>query len=75
MTTDSSFIETYHFGKPDDAVDGSSIDGLVPMLQVSSTSSYAQILRRHFDYIWSGSNPHIKTHSLADIAEAMQVTV
>jgi excisionase family DNA binding protein len=75
MTTDSAFVETYHFGKPDDAVDGSSIDGLVPMLHVSSTSSYAQILRKHFDYIWSGSNPHIKTHSLADIAEAMQVTV
>lgn len=75
MTTESSFVETYHFGKPDDAVDGSSIDGLVPMLHVSSTSSYAQILRKHFDYIWSGDNPHIQTHSLADIAEAMQVTV
>jgi excisionase family DNA binding protein len=75
MTTDSTFIETYHFGKPDSAVDGSSIDGLVPMLHVSSSSSYAQILRKHFDYIWSGSNTHIKTHSLADIAEAMHVEV
>jgi excisionase family DNA binding protein len=75
MTTTSAFIETYHFGKPEDSVDGSSIDGLVPMLHVASTSTYAQILRKHFDYIWSGTNPHIKTHSLADIAEAMQVTV
>ena len=75
MTTESAFVETYHFGKPEDAVDGSSIDGLVPMLHVTSTSSYAQIMRKHFDYIWSGTNPHIKTHSLADIAEAMQVTV
>jgi excisionase family DNA binding protein len=75
MTDHSAFVETYHFGKPDDAVDGSSIDGLVPMLHIASTSSYAQILRKHFDYIWSGANPHIKTYSLADIAEAMQVTV
>ena len=75
MTTASAFIETYHFGKPEDSVDGTSIDGLVPMLHVTSTSSYAQILRKHFDYIWSGANPHIKTHSLADIAEAMQVSV
>jgi excisionase family DNA binding protein len=75
MTSHSAFVETYHFGKPDDAVDGSSIDGLVPMLHIASTSSYAQILRKHFDYIWSGANPHIKTYSLADIAEAMQVTV
>jgi excisionase family DNA binding protein len=75
MTTASAFVETYHFGKPEDSVDGSSIDGLVPMLHVASTSTYARILRKHFDYIWSGTNPHIKTHSLADIAEAMQVTV
>lgn len=74
MTTASAFVETYHFGKPEGSIDGSSIDGLVPMLHVASTSSYAQILRKHFDYIWSGANPHIKTHSLADIAEAMQVS-
>ena len=60
MTTESAFVETYHFGKPEDALDGSSIDGLVPMLHVTSASSYAQILRKHFDYIWSGTNPHIK---------------
>jgi len=75
MTAASAFVETYHFGKPEDSVDGSSIDGLIPMLHVASASSYAQILRKHFDYIWSGANPHIKTHSLADIAEAMQVSV
>ena len=75
MTSASAFVETYHFGKPEDAVDGSSIDGLIPMLHVAATSTYAQILRKHFDYIWSGANPHIKTHSLADIAEAMQVSV
>ena len=74
MTTKSVFVETYHFGKPDSALDGSSIDGLVPMFHFESSSSYAQILRQHFNYIWSGSNPHIKTFSLGEIAEAMQVT-
>jgi excisionase family DNA binding protein len=75
MTGESTFVETYLFGKPDEAIDGSSIDGLVPMFQFQSDSSYASILRRHFDYIWSGTNPHVKTYSLADIAEAMQVDV
>ena len=75
MTAASCFVETYHFGKPASAVDGSSIDGLVPMLRLASGSSYAEILRQHFNYIWSGKNPYIKTHSLAEIAEAMQVTV
>jgi len=75
MTDESTFVETYQFGKPAESVDGSSIDGLVPMFQFKSGSSYAAILRQHFDYIWSGANPHIRTHSLADIAEAMQVTV
>ena len=75
MTGESTFVETYQFGKPDAAVDGSSIDGLVPMLQFQSDSSYASILRQHFDYIWSGINPHVRTHSLADIAEAMHVDV
>jgi excisionase family DNA binding protein len=75
MTNESTFIETYQFGKPDQAVDGSSIDGLVPMFQFASSSSYATILRQHFDYIWSGTNPHVKTHSLSDIAEAMHVDV
>lgn len=75
MTPESTFVETYQFGKPSAAVDGSSIDGLVPMFQFQSGSSYASILRQHFDYIWSGTNPHVKTHSLADIAAAMQVVV
>ena len=75
MTPESTFVETYQFGKPNAFVDGSSIDGLVPMFQFQSSSSYASILRQHFDYIWSGANPHVKTHSLADIAEAMQVVV
>lgn len=75
MTGQSTFVETYLFGKPGGAVDGSSIDGLVPMFQFQSTSSYSAILRQHFDYIWSGANPHVKTHSLADIAAAMQVDV
>ena len=73
MTAQSAFIETYHFGKPDSSLDGTSIDGLVPMFHFGSSSSYAQILRQHFNYIWSGSNPHIKTFSLEEIAEAMQV--
>ncbi len=75
MTPESTFVETYQFGKPSAAVDGSSIDGLVPMFQFQSNSSYSSILRQHFDYIWSGTNPHVRTHSLADIAEAMQVVV
>ncbi|MBC8453257.1 MAG: helix-turn-helix domain-containing protein [Chloroflexi bacterium] len=75
MTDESTFVETYQFGKPTESVDGSSIDGLVPMFQFQSGSSYASILRQHFDYIWSGANPHVETHSLADVAEAMQVTV
>ena len=75
MTEGVTYVETYHFGKPDHSVDGSSIDGLVPMLQFKSQSAYASILRQHFDYIWSGVNPHIKTHSLAEIAAAMQVMV
>jgi excisionase family DNA binding protein len=75
MTAESCFLETYHFGKPTSALDGSSIDGLVPMLRLASGSSYAAILRQHFNYIWSGKNPYIKTHSLAEVAEAMQVTV
>ncbi len=29
MTAESCFLETYHFGKPASALDGSSIDGLV----------------------------------------------
>jgi excisionase family DNA binding protein len=75
MTADSCFVETYQFGKPVSAVDGSSIDGLVPMLKFSSESSYAHILRQHFDYVWSGANIHIATRSLSEIADAMQVTV
>lgn len=75
MTGESTFVETYQFGKPNAAVDGSSIDGLVPMFQFQTNSSYASILRQHFDYIWSGENPHVRTHSLADIAEAMHVDV
>ncbi|MDA1279874.1 MAG: helix-turn-helix domain-containing protein [Chloroflexi bacterium] len=75
MTAESAFVETYQFGKPEDALDGSSIDGLVPMLQYASSSNYARILRQHFNYVWSGKNPYIKTHSLAEIAQAMQVAV
>ncbi len=75
MTESVAYIETYHFGKPNNNVDGSSIDGLVPMMLFKSQSRYASILRQHFDYIWSGVNPHIKTHSLSEIAEAMQVVV
>ena len=75
MTGEYTFVETYQFGKLNAAVDGSSIDGLVPMLQFQSNSSYSSILRQHFDYIWSGTNPHVRTHSLVDIAQAMHVDV
>jgi len=74
-TDESTYVETYQFGRPDEAVEGSSFDGLVPMLKYSSQSSYAQLLRKHFNYVWSGVNPYIKTHSLSDIADAMQVKV
>tara|TARA_Y100000588_G_scaffold381214_1_gene466462 strand:- start:5417 stop:6370 length:954 start_codon:yes stop_codon:yes gene_type:complete len=73
MTAESAFIETYHFGKPEHSLDGTSIDGLVPMFHFESSSSYAQILRQHFNYIWSGSNPHIRTFTLGEIADSMQV--
>ncbi|NQW20269.1 MAG: helix-turn-helix domain-containing protein [Chloroflexi bacterium] len=75
MTSESTFVETYQFGKPNGAVDGSSIDGLVPIFQFRTGSSYPSILRQHFDYIWSGVNPYVRTHTLSDIAEAMHVSV
>ncbi len=75
MTKHVTYIETYHFGRPEAAVDGSSIDGLVPMLQFKTQSTYAAIMRQHFNYIWSGANPYIRTYSLAEISEAMQIDV
>ena len=39
MTKRSCFVETYQFGKPDDAVNGSSIDGLVPIMRFNSDSA------------------------------------
>tara|TARA_A100001037_G_C15135627_1_gene630979 strand:+ start:337 stop:1281 length:945 start_codon:yes stop_codon:yes gene_type:complete len=75
MTKHITYIETYHFGRPEVAVDGSSIDGLVPMFQFKTQSTYASIMRQHFNYIWSGANPYIRTYSLGEISEAMQIDV
>ena len=75
MTNASAFIETYHFGHPEPVVEGSTIDGLVPMLQVSAGSGYYTLLRSHFDYLWSGQNPFVPSLTLEQVAQAMSVQV
>ena len=75
MTRDSAFIETYHFGRPEPAIEGSTIDGLVPMLQLSAGSGYYTLLRSHFDYLWSGKNPFVPPLTLEQVAQAMSVQV
>jgi len=74
-TNEYTFVETYHFGKPGDALEVGSIDGLVPMLKLRSDSDYSRILRSHFNYIWLGTNPHIPTYNLAEVSDSMQVEV
>jgi excisionase family DNA binding protein len=75
MTDNCCFVETYHFGKPDDAIDGSSIDGIVPIIRVSKVSEYYKVLRHHFDYVWSGINHHISVRSLSEVAQSMEVNI
>lgn len=75
MTRAAAFVETYHFGKEDPGIDGSTIDGLVPMLQINPESSYYTLLRNHFDYLWSGRNPFVPSLTLEQVAHEMQVQV
>ena len=73
MTRAAAFVETYHFGKQDPNIDGSTIEGLVPMLQLSPESSYYALLRNHFDYLWSGKNQFVPSLTLEQVAQEMQV--
>lgn len=75
MTESCCFVETYHFGRPDSVPYGSSIDGLVPILQISSDAPYYQLLRNHFDYLWSGTNPYISVQTLEEVAETVRVGI
>jgi len=71
MTEKYTFLESYQFANLQNIYGESSFDGLVPMMQVKSKSDYAKILRNHFNYIWSGSNPYIPIYSLSEISEKM----
>lgn len=75
LTDRCAFIETYHFGRSNAEVENSTIDGLVPMLQVSAGSSYYGLLRNHFDYLWSGRNPFVHSQTLEEVADSVQVRV
>jgi excisionase family DNA binding protein len=75
MTETCCFVETYHFGKPDADLDGSSIDGLVPILKLSSDSHYYSVLRNHFEYVWGGTNPYITVQTLEQVAETVRVNI
>lgn len=75
MTESCCFVETYHFGRPDSGPDGSSIDGLVPILQISSDAPYYRLLRNHFDYVWGGTNPYITVQTLEEVAETVRVSI
>ncbi|MDA1256750.1 MAG: helix-turn-helix domain-containing protein [Chloroflexi bacterium] len=75
MTDSCCFVETYHFGRPVSGPDGTSIDGLVPILKLSSDAPYYRLLRSHFDYLWSGANPYITVQTLEQVAEAVKVSI
>jgi excisionase family DNA binding protein len=75
MTETCCFVETYHFGKPDSELDGSSIDGLVPILKLSADSHYYRVLRNHFEYVWGGTNPYITVQTLEQVAETVRVNI
>jgi len=68
-------VETYHFGRPDPDLYGSSIDGLVPILKLSSDAPYYRVLRNHFEYVWGGTNPYIPVQTLEQVAEAVKVNI
>ena len=71
MTEKYTFIESYQFANLQNIYGESSFDGLVPMMQLKSKSDYGRILRNHFEYIWSGSNPYIPIYSLSEISQNM----
>ena len=75
MTENYCFTESYHFGKPNNESESYSIDGLVPIIQVSNSSDYYSVLKHHFDYIWGGYNPFIPVKSLKEVAQSMEVSV
>ena len=75
MTNNFCFVESYHFGKPDNDISVNSIDGLVPILQVANNSDYYKVLKHHFEYIWNGENPIINIRSLKEISESMKVSL
>lgn len=75
MTETCCFVETYHFGRPDSGPDGSSIDGLVPILKLSANAPYYRLLRNHFDYVWGGTNPYITVETLEEVAETVRVSL
>ena len=71
MTEKYTFIESYQFANLQNIYGESSFDGLLPMMQLKSTSAYGRLLRNHFEYIWSGSNPYIPIYSLSEISQKM----
>ncbi|MCH7593535.1 MAG: helix-turn-helix domain-containing protein [Chloroflexi bacterium] len=75
MTESCCFVETYHFGRPASGPDGSSIDGLVPILKLSADAPYYRLLRSHFDYVWSGANPYIRVQTLEEVAETIKISI
>lgn len=75
LSRNYAFIESYHFGRVDEGIEDTSIDGLVPMFKVSSDSSYYNLLRNHFDYLWSGKNPFVPSLTLEQVAQSVQVQV
>ena len=75
LSRSCAFVETYHFGRPEGLMDGTTIDGQVPMLQVRSGSNYHDLLRNHFDYLWSGRNPFVQSQTLEQVAESVHVQV
>ncbi len=75
LTNSAAFVETYHFSRTDSSQEAVTIDGLVPMLQVSAGSDYYSLLRNHFDYLWNGSNPFLPSQTLEEVAESVKVQV
>ena len=72
LTGESCFVEPYHFGRPPGSLTGSTIEGLVPMLQVAAGSRYYDTMRAHFDQIWGGNNPHITVDDLDGMMEKLR---
>lgn len=75
LTRRCAFVEMYHFGRSDVGIDDTSIDGLIPMLKVDAGSSYYNLLRNHFDYLWSGRNPFVASQTLEQVADSVQIQV